>query len=85
MSPLRRHIYSHTIRVRRLSFFKPLLEQDACAFSLVERVVERRRRWAKIRKEYAYKHPNMNMKLPKVRRRVVTTTMTNNPPKFLQS
>eukprot|EP00585_Thalassiosira_rotula_P001755 CAMPEP_0196134162 /NCGR_PEP_ID=MMETSP0910-20130528/3125_1 /TAXON_ID=49265 /ORGANISM="Thalassiosira rotula, Strain GSO102" /LENGTH=442 /DNA_ID=CAMNT_0041393993 /DNA_START=36 /DNA_END=1364 /DNA_ORIENTATION=- len=48
-----------------LSFFRPLLVQDACTFSLAEQVVERRRKWAEIRKEYAAKFPKMSMKLPK--------------------
>ena len=47
-----------------LSFFKPFL-QDSRTHAVVEQMVERRKAWEIIRRDYAIKFPKMSMKLPK--------------------
>lgn len=54
----------------RLSFFKQFLSQDTVTFSIVEQVVDRRKKWELLRKEYATKFPKMSMKLPKVSKEI---------------
>ena len=48
-----------------LTFFKTFLAQDAKTLAIIEQVVERRKKWAYLRRDYAIKFPNMSMKLPR--------------------
>ena len=48
-----------------LTFFKSFLAQDAKTLAIIEQVVERRKKWAYLRRDYAIKFPNMSMKLPR--------------------
>jgi CRP-like cAMP-binding protein len=48
-----------------MSFFRSIISHDATTFSLIEKVVKRRKKWEFIRREYALKFPTMAMSLPK--------------------
>jgi CRP-like cAMP-binding protein len=48
-----------------MSFFRSMISQDATTSALIEKVVQRRKKWEFIRREYALKFPTMSMTLPK--------------------
>ena len=42
-----------------------MISQDSKTLSMIEKVVQRRKKWEFLRREYALKFPTMSMKIPK--------------------
>lgn len=48
-----------------MTFFRSIIFQDSKTLSMIAKVVQRRKKWEFIRREYAIKFPTMNMAVPK--------------------
>ena len=48
-----------------LPFFRSMITQDSKSVAMIEKVVQRRKKWELIRRDYAIKYPSMNMQMPK--------------------